>query len=312
MCDDDCDWKIVVGVIVLAIGILLTLILVPLSFTYIPKNSIGFKRSTTSNTVDLGAVYGNGRYFWGLGYSSVTFPATLQRVALTRGDRLSVFTDSGQTLFFDTVFYYRLDPTQLGKMYTDFGSSYATRISAIARAALRNAATNNSVDSYISNRQNVSDSLYEALQSALTRQAYVILDPVGFSLQTFYLPSVTLVQKTNIFEINQLLITNQYRLIASQYRLETTQLVTSISNEATLVTQQAKQQASRILQDANSRAFQSVQSATGQQLALMITALGLSPTSNSTADLLKLNALLDSDKASLKLLSGVPSTLLTI
>ena len=302
-------WKIP-AIILCLIGLVLILVLVPLSFQYVPVNRWGLQKDTKTNAVNLDTVYSNGQYFWGLGFTTVLFPSTLNTVSLVgTSNDLDVFTDSGQTVSIGVIFRYRLNRTLLGKLYTLFGTNYDQRVSAVAVAAMRNAVTNYSVPDYTTSRSNISTTLFNALQTQLQASAFVTIQRQHFSLQYILLPDVVRQQKVNVFEKTQVQQTNAYAYQATLYRLATSQLVQAIQNNATLVTSEAGLKASRMVAQANARAFQAVETETGRQLAAMAAALGVS--ANVTKDLVMLNNLLDSTGAeNFTLLNGVSSTLL--
>ena len=292
------------------IGLVLILVLVPLSFQYVPVNRWGLQKDTKTNAVNLDTVYSNGQYFWGLGFTTVLFPSTLNTVSLVgTSNDLDVFTDSGQTVSIGVIFRYRLNRTLLGKLYTLFGTNYDQRVSAVAVAAMRNAVTNYSVPDYTTSRANISTTLFNALQTQLQASAFVTIQRQHFSLQYILLPDVVRQQKVNVFEKTQVQQTNAYAYQATLYRLATSQLVQAIQNNATLVTSEAGLKASRMVAQANARAFQAVETETGRQLAAMAAALGVS--ANVTKDLVMLNNLLDSTGAgNLTVTHGISSVLI--
>lgn len=290
--------------VVLFIGLLLVLILVPLSFSYVKRNEIAFKRTTSTNEVDLNTVYRNGRYFWGLGHTPIAFPSNFIKVSLTGDSKLSVFTETGQTLTFESVFFYRLIPEKLRNLYINFGTNYHQRVMAVATAALRNSAANLAMDQYIYDRANVTALLYSAMSTQLAATAFVYVPRTHFSLLGVDLPDVVTAQKTTFFLNQQQILTNQYAFQASQIRLETQRQVAEFNNLAQLVKQQAQATKDKLVSQANSRAFQAVQSETGKQLQLMISMLGLTADQATASTLIKLNSYLDAT-SNISLVSGV-------
>jgi hypothetical protein len=293
-----------------AIGLILILVLVPLSFQYVSINEWAFKKDTKTNSVDLSTVFGTGRYSWGVGFTTVAFPSTLQMVYMAgANDDLDVFTDSGQTVSIGVIFRYRLNRTLLAKMYSTFGLNYHQRVLAVSKASMRNAVTNYSVADYTMSRANISTTLFNALQVALESSAFVSVEKEHFTLQYVLLPDVVMQQRVNVFEKTQVQQTNAYTYQASLYRLATAQLVQAVQNNATLVRSQANLEAERMVAQARARAFQDVETESGRQLAAMVAALGVS--ANMTGDLVLLNNLLDTQgDANFTLLSGVSSALL--
>lgn len=289
---------------VIGVGVLLTLILVPLSFQYISRNTMGFKKSTTTNSIDLSVVFHNGRYHWGLGKTAVTFPSAFVKVSLTGDAKLSVFTETGQTLTFESVFFYRLVPSKLRLMYINFGTNYHQRVVAVAKAALRNAAADVLMDQYINDRANVTSILYAALSTQLASTAFVEVPESHFALLGIDLPDVVVAQKTTFFLNTQQLLINNYTYQSSQIRLGTAQQVRQLENAAELVMQDATATVTRLVSEANSRAFQATQTEKGKQLQNMIAALGLSDNHTAAASLIELNTILDT-RNNITLLRGV-------
>lgn len=294
--------------VVLFIGCLLTLILVPVSFSYISRNEIAFKKNTATNDVDRTRVYTNGRYFWGLARSPVTFPADYQRVDLTGAEALTVFTDGGQSVSINFVFWYRIDPTQLSQLYEAFGTSYHDRIVGIAKAELRNAAPQFTLSQYLNNRANVSLGYFTRLATQLRQNAYITIERSKFLLQHIQLPSTVLSQKLAIFRVEQEQTTALFIANATGVRLETQRQVTLLDNQASLVSQAAQAQANRMRTDAQSNSFGRVETERGAQLQNMIVSLGVTG-SNVTERLILLTSLLDSAN-NVTLLSGVNGAIL--
>ncbi len=308
-CDALAPYRVPLAVLGL-IGLILTLVLVPLSFQYVSINEWAFKKDTKTNSVDLGAVHSTGQYSWGVGFTTVAFPSTLLTVNMaTPATDLDVFTDSGQTVSIGVVFRYRLDRQRLAQMYVNLTLNYHQRVLAVAKSAMRNAVTNYSVGDYTSQRENISHTLYGAVAAELGKVALVHVDRRHFALQYVLLPDVVMAQRVSIFEKVQVQETNGFTYQASLYRLATAQLVQKVQNDATLVRSQATLLAERMVAQANARAFQDVETESGRQLAAMAAALGVS--ANRTAELVLLNNMIDGQgEGNMTLLSGVTSALL--
>ena len=67
--------------VVLFIGVILTIALVPASFSYVEYDELALKKNTVSNKVDNSIVYENGRYFWGVSVEPLTFPSKYQLIS---------------------------------------------------------------------------------------------------------------------------------------------------------------------------------------------------------------------------------------
>jgi regulator of protease activity HflC (stomatin/prohibitin superfamily) len=91
---------------------------------------VGINIDSTTRSYDPKAIYGPGRYFLGIGHYFVVFPIDFQSVDFTYsekvkdgGDRsLTVITKSGQSIYLDVSFYYRLDETKVVQLFQKYGS----------------------------------------------------------------------------------------------------------------------------------------------------------------------------------------------
>jgi hypothetical protein len=96
----------VVGLLFIIIVLIVSL--VPASYSYVEWNEYALKRDTTTNKVDYHEVYGNGRYFWGLGYGPVTFKNTATTVDFSGDNALSIFSSGGLELLIECSFQYQV------------------------------------------------------------------------------------------------------------------------------------------------------------------------------------------------------------
>merc|ERR1711939_218730 len=102
----------------LAIGCLLTLILVPMAFEKIEYYEAGLLQQKSTGEIDMSEVWGAGNYFIGPDFEFKTFPVSL----LLFDQRVSVWSksggsDAGATLNLDISFQYRIRQPDIGKLY---------------------------------------------------------------------------------------------------------------------------------------------------------------------------------------------------
>ena len=79
---------------VIAVGFLLLVILLPLSFSYVEYHEYGLLQRKSTGKVDTTKVYGSGRYAVGPDYTFLKYRADAHSLQL---DDLSVFSSSGAT-----------------------------------------------------------------------------------------------------------------------------------------------------------------------------------------------------------------------
>lgn len=297
----------------LFVGILAIVIMVPLSFSYVDKNKLAFKKNTASNSVDLSKVYTPGRYFWGLGHNSVQFPSTLQRIALDgKGlPRLSIFTDGGQTMTLSCILFYQINASTLANVYRKFGLSYHNQIVAIAQAEIRNVAPTFSLSEYLTNRENVSRAIYESLSAELADKAFVAMPYRGFHLNAVTLPSTVLRQKSTIFTTTQSLLTQNFSLQSSLIRLNTSKIVAEIQNEGNATLSNATAVAQRLVTDAVSRQVQLLNTERGRRIADLVSALAIT-NHNTTKKLILYTSIIDAQIRSTLVATDRASPLINI
>ena len=299
---------VVSGAVLSVICVLLILILVPLHFSYVERQEYALKRNTITNEVERSPVYDTGRWAWGVSYSAVAFPSNKIRVEFLGKNALSVFTESGQVIFVEFVFYYRIRRDRLGALYEEFGRAYESRIVTFARAQLRNAAPNFVLEDYTTKRPEVARGYYNQMAPQLRDKAYVEVDEGSFFMQAISLPARTIRQKITIFETTQQLITQGYTLTANQTRLETSKNVTAVNNQAEIIRQNATAEALKQTTEAEADYFGKIQTEIGAQLAAMSTRLGIANQTTQGA-LIKFNQMLDRTAQS-TILTGVKGALI--
>jgi hypothetical protein len=124
------------------VGMLLTVILLPLSFSYVEYHEFGLLQRKSTGKVDASQVYGNGRYLVGPDYKFLKYRAEAHNVIL---DDLSVFSSSGGSntsigleFLLDIDFTYRLIKHEIGNLHTSLASSYDAVITSRAKDAIKN------------------------------------------------------------------------------------------------------------------------------------------------------------------------------
>lgn len=237
--------------IILGIGCILILILVPLSFQYVEWDERAFKKDNPSSKVYTDKVYKNGRYFWGITKGVVTFPAQYIQEDIT----LSIASSNGQEFTIDIIFYWRARDEALESLYRQYAQTIENQVEIRAQSLIKNQAPLFSIDDYITQRAQVEDGLFQSL--------YTELDNLGIDMprSTFHLKYVNI--PTTIINLNLdaaiQIQTNQKRIFEQRVAQEaalTQTMVEDIKSNTTLSTQEAQNEASRIVQFAKNRAIQ--------------------------------------------------------
>lgn len=149
------------------LSVLLILILVPISFSYVEFFEYGLKQRKSTGTVDTGKIYGAGRYMLGPDYTFLKYRSDAHHEHL---EGLGVFsagaTNSSIGLEFrlDIDFTYQLRKKDVGQLHRELASSYAAVILSRAKDAIKNEAIFISFNEYFQKRREVEERLRVAVQ----------------------------------------------------------------------------------------------------------------------------------------------------
>jgi len=256
------------------IGVLLIAILIPLSFQYVEWDQVALKKSSVGSKTSYTTTYATGRYFWGLGYTTVSFPKIYQFVEFTGASALPVKSNS-VSLTLECSFQYRLDTTQIPKIFLSYGTSFASQVVNVARSALIIAAAPYQIDDYFLNRTYVSNGLAAALQVAL-EQVWAIVPQHKFQLRKITFPDQVTQKYLNAAISQQQAAEKQAQQLADVYRSDTNLLVSQLNGQENSVYYAANAKSQEILKSATASAFRIQQSAEGLGLNVLFSALNIS------------------------------------
>ena len=151
---------------VIPIGVLLLVILVPVSLSHLEYYEYGLKKRKTGR-VDTARVYGSGRYLLGPTYRFITYPSDSHFVEI---EELSVFSagdneDSiGLAFKVDVDFTFLLIKDEIGDLHEDLAKSYKTVIVSRARDAIKNEAIFVTFEEYFQERKAVEQRFRAAVE----------------------------------------------------------------------------------------------------------------------------------------------------
>eukprot|EP01010_Urceolus_cornutus_P004878 NODE_808_length_1325_cov_265.923197_g613_i0.p1 GENE.NODE_808_length_1325_cov_265.923197_g613_i0~~NODE_808_length_1325_cov_265.923197_g613_i0.p1 ORF type:complete len:329 (+),score=86.33 NODE_808_length_1325_cov_265.923197_g613_i0:80-988(+) len=291
------------GICSLATGVLLVLILVPISFQYVDRNQMAFKKNTVSNKIDTETVFPPGRYFWGVGHSVVSFPSTYQHVE----NSLIVFTTTGMEIVISFTFQYKLKRDQLHRLFYAYGMEYDKQILNVARTAVRNAAIQYSLFEYITDRERIMNSLHAELAAALDA-IYVSVPPSKFQLRRVTLPPSIQAQFLDTFVQNERNREKREERQAVLTRKSTQRDQERILNRTKVLQATMQSLATRTLMDARARADRMREVARSHELARLFTAINITGDAASTK-MLRYTQLLDTPS---RLLVGLRNAIINV
>lgn len=254
-------------------GLLLILILVPLSFKGVEYYEYGFLVRSSTGKVDLAEVFDAGNHFVGPDYGFKKFQADAHVV---RYDALSVFSAGtnesvGLEFKLDVTFAYKLVKAELRELHNELERQYKGVVDSRARDGIKNEAVKIGFSTFFEKRTEVERLLFQALKLRL-RPLHI--DVIAFHLGRVEIPSQvrskqleTKIQKetndrelfrqqaeversTTDFEVNKVLLQKE-------------QAVRFATAEASLIKLTADAESERTEKEAQSKGLQTLYASTG-------------------------------------------------
>lgn len=259
---------------VLALGCLLAIILIPMSFSKIEYYEAGLRQQKSSGRLSYDKVYDAGNYMIGPDFEFKKFPINLQlfdqRVAVwskSGGD------DAGATINLDISFQYRIRSADIPQLYQKVAMSYEPLVVTYALDAIKNTAPLYGVDQYLTQRSIIEANFKLNVTNALATDMYV--DVVDLQLRRIILSPDYESTKLNAalqVEQNQKEFYVQNKTIIEE---ETALEVLQIDNQAVQVANAAVADANQIKDTAVYQAKQLVEERRSAGLKYMLTEIGL-------------------------------------
>lgn len=156
------------GCCLLIVGILLIVILIPLSYSYVEYYEYGLIERRTSGSVDTSEVFGSGRYRLGPRHTFFTYPADAHVEEIAN---LSVFSAGGNNESIGLEFLVNVDFTfflnrdEIGMLYDELATSYEPVVVSRAVEGIKNEAIYVTFNDYFQARVEVEQRFRSAVQS---------------------------------------------------------------------------------------------------------------------------------------------------
>ncbi|KAL8612319.1 hypothetical protein ACOMHN_062266 [Nucella lapillus] len=154
--------KILAGVA--GLGVLLLVILLPMSFSGVEYYEYGFKRQKSTGSVDTDEVYPGGKYLIGPDFEFKVFTASAHFQNLVD---VSVFTSDKLEVQLDVTFQYFLKKEDLATLHRNYDLYYEKVIRTSAMDALKGEAPNFNTREFITNRKALEAALFRAVRERL-------------------------------------------------------------------------------------------------------------------------------------------------
>ncbi|XP_069107759.1 uncharacterized protein [Argopecten irradians] len=154
--------KVIIALV--AIGVLLIVILVPMSFSYLEYYEYGFLRQKSTGTVTLDKVYTSGRSYTGPDVEFKIFQADAHKVEL---DDITVFTADKLEVSVTVYFQYFLRMEDLPLLHAAYDLYYEDVMKTSATDAVKGATTTFNTKQMITDRKILEETLYTAVRERL-------------------------------------------------------------------------------------------------------------------------------------------------
>ena len=294
-------WTII---ILVSIGLLLLIILLPLSYYYVEYDKYALDRNKIhgGGGIDYKHTYEYGRYFWGVGHTTETIPRILQLVEYKT--ELLAFTTSGLEFMIECSFHYRIPRNGVTTLFRLYHQSYSNQIRSVALRALKNVATEYSLDEYITKRKIIHLAMYNELVIDLSTlcgdiKCIEIPHPQHFQLRKVVVP--TSIHNTWLLSVIRIEENIAQQNIQTKILVEkeTERLESIISANITLINIARDNEIALLIQSAKAEEFRIINTAKGDGKKILIDAIGLID-KNDIEKLLDIMLVLDSKDTDLK------------
>lgn len=300
--------------ILVFLGAIVTVAILPPSFSYVSKSQMAYKKQVSENYVETDKIYFNGRYLWGPDYTPVTFKRVLIDVEYIGGqfkgddwvggpdNALLVFSKDQLEFAVEIQFRYQLPQTvpELRNIWNTFNKAYKLQVKNLAVSTIKNQAPQFTLDEFIENRTYVRNVFFQVLRDELAN-INITLDNGKFQMRRQILPETIQNKFLSNAVLEQETLAKQFEQDAKDIRAETQVLKQEILANATVIKQEALGEADNIVRTAKAEARKIVEIKRGEGFLETVQSLGINGT-NEEEKLFQIFSILDNSEA--KLLVG--------
>lgn len=154
--------KIIIGVVI--VGVLLIVILVPMSFSSLEYYEYGFVRQKSTGRVDLSTVYASGKHFIGPDYEFKVFKADAHMVTL---NNVAAFTQDKLEVRVDCFFQYYLRKRDLPLLHQAYDIHYKDVMVSSSIDAIKGRVPVFTTRQMFEQRADVEEKLFKAVRERL-------------------------------------------------------------------------------------------------------------------------------------------------
>ena len=232
------------------VGVLLMLILIPLSFSYVEAGEIGLRRKVIGKKVDIDSdVYEMGRYHLGPEHEFQIFNARVQQKSFV----LDVVASNSRGFALSVVCFYRIKKNEVKQLFAKFTTSWDTPAQNEVISSIKGITNQFDIPDYITNIFAIEQLIATEVTSALAVNNLETVDDKCLILRANFNGDIDNQYLQSVVQIQ----TNERQIIAQQVAIITqdteTQRQAILANK-TLVEATGQANATRIVETARAEA----------------------------------------------------------
>lgn len=266
-------------------GLLLLVILLPISFSYVDYWEYGLLKRKSTGKVNTSKVYPSGRYLVGPDHQFLKYQADAHLVHL---EDVDVFSDGGDdavglSFMIDVDLTYSLKQEQIGNLHKDLAKTYTQVVVSRANDAIKNSATTVKFSDYFENRVQLELQFRAAVQDRWDQDPPLHAQLGQFHLGRIHIPE-KIVQKQLAAKIQVERNKEEEFLQDARLEREITEVeVNSIGLQKSKAVREAQARAHLITATASAQADQIMNSAINNGTQTLLTSLGIKNEEQSSA-----------------------------
>ena len=274
------------GICVVITGLVLLIILLPLSFGYVEYYEYGLDQRKTTGSVDTTQVYARGRYLIGPDHRFIKYQADAHYELF---DRLSVFSAGGSNesigleFLVDVDFTFFLIQDEVGELHEELASNYREVITSRAKDGIKNEAVSVSFTEYFQNRKEVETRFRNAVQTRWNEAPSLHCTLDQFHLGRIRIPDSVYLKQLESRVQNERNDREEFLQQSQLEREQTLVQVNTINLETEKVLRTARAEASLIRAVANAEAERIKAQANINSTAMLLDSSGIDTQDQITA-----------------------------
>jgi len=150
--------------IIMLVLFIISIVLFAVSFDTLTPHQVGIKYNNVVKTIDEENIYNNGRYFLGLGLSFLEFPISAELIDFRGAQALRMWSQEGQLVKVDMSMMYRLERSNIIKLYKRYELDYAQRMKQIAIRVAKKVSIQYTAEEFFKTRNLISTHMQSELR----------------------------------------------------------------------------------------------------------------------------------------------------